>query len=188
MNIVVLGFNSKVFVRPDTTWERDNEDFYVPEFIDALSWAPVLFARISKPGRSILPKFAPRYYDSVGYGALLYPEDLIDGSTEGFASACCLDHTSFLGFPTFHPSSLKDEKSVFDVQKDGSPLFRYDSGSCEMIENAIGAVSRYCYLRIGDIIAIEIAPRKMLARRENGAFHITGTFHDETVLDFETIF
>ena len=53
MNIVVFSSDSNVFVRPDTTWERDNEDLYVPEFINTLSWTPVLFARISKPGRSI---------------------------------------------------------------------------------------------------------------------------------------
>ena len=80
MNIVVVNSSSRVFVRPDTTWERDNEDLYVPEFIGSLAWTPVLFARISKPGRSIGARFGTRYYDLIGAGINLYPEDLMDGS------------------------------------------------------------------------------------------------------------
>ena len=99
MNIVVVNSSSRVFVRPDTTWERDNEDLYVPVFIGSLAWTPVIFAHISKPGRSIGARFGARYYDLVGAGVQLYPEDLMDGSAEGFACACCLDHSSFLPSP-----------------------------------------------------------------------------------------
>ena len=120
MNIVVFSSDSNVFVRPDTTWERDNEDLYVPEFINTLSWTPVLFARISKPGRSISSKFASRYYDGIGYGVLLYPEDLISKGPEGFASACCVDHTSFLTFPTYPPTRLDGQDGRFNLSKDGT--------------------------------------------------------------------
>lgn len=188
MNIVVFSSDSNVFVRPDTTWERDNEDLYVPEFINTISWTPVLFARISKPGRSISSKFASRYYDSIGYGVLLYPEDLISKSPEGFASACCVDHTSFLTFPTYPPTRLDGQQSRFELSKNGTPLFSYDKGSRRMIESAMEEVSKYCYLRIGDILAIEIGRRGTLCKREDGWCRITGTFGEDSILDFKTIF
>ena len=58
MNIPVITVSGKVIVRPDTTWERDNEDLYLPDFVNSLSWTPVFFARVSKPGRWIGPAFA----------------------------------------------------------------------------------------------------------------------------------
>lgn len=53
MNIIVKTASGKYIVRPDTTWEKDNEDFFPPDYISKISFTPVLFARISKPGKSI---------------------------------------------------------------------------------------------------------------------------------------
>lgn len=146
MNIVVRTASGKVVVRPDTTWERDNEDFYVPEFVDGLSAAKVLYVHVSKPGRSVGEKFAERYYDGFGRGVLLYPEELLDGSEEGYACASCLDHTSFL------PGQYADKETL-------SPEER------ALICETIALVTRYCYIRIGDLIAIETTPREHLCSR-----------------------
>ena len=164
MNIVVLSPSGKTFVRPDTTWERANEDFYVPEFISRISASRVLYVRVCKPGRSVGEKFAERYYDSFGYGALLYPEDLIDGSPEGFACASCLDHSSFLSGEL-------------------SPKEELDPGLRVRVCRAIAEVTRFCYIRIGDLIAIETSPREALCSREDGSFHYT-----EGSCDFKIIF
>lgn len=153
MNIIVISCEGKVFVRPDTTWERDNEDFYVPDFVDRISASEVLFVRVSKPGRSVSAKFAERYYDGAGRGFLLYPEDMIDGSAEGFACACCLDHTSFLPFPIHGKEWLEE-------------------GCGARICEAIALATTFCYIRTGDIIAIELATRKPLCSRADGRFDV----------------
>ena len=73
MNIIVKPYGSELcYCRPDTTWERENRDFYVPEGIGNISWAPVIFARVSKAGKCISPKFASRYFDAFGFGMLMY--------------------------------------------------------------------------------------------------------------------
>ena len=61
MNIVVKTANGFTLTRPDTTWERYNRDFYVPEFIQRLSWAPVLFAPVTHAGKFIQPQFAANF-------------------------------------------------------------------------------------------------------------------------------
>ena len=61
MNIIVKTYAGNIIVRPDTTWEKDNEDFYPQDFIRTLTYTPVLFARISKPGKSVGLGVVPRY-------------------------------------------------------------------------------------------------------------------------------
>ena len=73
MNIIVKPYGSDLcYCRPDTTWERENKDFYSPECVNEIYWTPVVFARISKAGKCIGRKFVERYYDGVGCGMLLY--------------------------------------------------------------------------------------------------------------------
>ena len=73
MNIIVKPYGSSTcYCRPDTTWERENKDFYSPECVNEIYWTPVVFARISKAGKCVGKKFVERYYDGVGCGMLLY--------------------------------------------------------------------------------------------------------------------
>ena len=195
MNIVVVNSSSRVFVRPDTTWERDNEDLYVPEFIGSLAWTPVIFAHISKPGRSIGARFGARYYDLVGAGVQLYPEDLMDGSAEGFACACCLDHSSFLPSPELaredYDSALEScgsPASLLSLTLDGKPLEFDCAGPVPNFPDAIALASRYCYLRTGDLLAIELSPPRTLCSRNDGSVHIEGCFKKRKTIDFKLIF
>ncbi len=187
MNIVVKTASGHIVVRPDTTWERDNEDLYLPDSVSRLSYTPVLFARICKPGRSISRKFASRYYDAVNYGILLYPEDYLDGSEEGYASACCLDHSSFLPSPFCQPAALGSKDSIFNIAKDGVELFSTESGSLSMIEEALEECTSRVYIRTGDILAIELQPRKQIYDRNEGNVLISGSFCGNKSTDFKII-
>ena len=187
MNIIVKTSSGRITVRPDTTWEKDNEDFYPPEFVDELTYSPVLFARVLKPGRSVGRKFASRYYDSVGYGVLLYPENMLDGTPEGYAQAICLDHTSFLPSPMFPPEGL-EKNGHFHLFRNEHDLFAFDQPLLNMIEDAIVEATKLLYIRTGDLIAIELSDRKPLTNRTDSGTHITGTFGQDKVLDFQIIF
>ena len=73
MNIIVKPYGSDLcYCRPDTTWERENKDFYSPECVNEIYCTPVVFARVSKAGKCVGRKFVERYYDGVGCGMLLY--------------------------------------------------------------------------------------------------------------------
>ena len=73
MNIIVKPYGSSLcYCRPDTTWERENKDFFSPECVNEIYWTPVVFARVSKAGKCVGSKFVERYYDGVGCGMLLY--------------------------------------------------------------------------------------------------------------------
>ena len=187
MNIIVKTYSGHITVRPDTTWEKDNEDFYPPEFVDELTYSPVLFARILKPGRSVGKKFASRYYDSVGYGVLLYPENMLDGTTEGYAQTICLDHTSFLPAPTFAPQKLEKD-GRFSLFRNEVELFTFDHPSLNMIEDTLVQATKLLYIRTGDLLAIELTARKSLTTRLDANTRVTGTFGHDKILDFQIIF
>lgn len=153
MNIIVRTYGGNVIVRPDTTWSRNNDDYYVPEFVDNISWSPVLCVRISRLGKHIAEKFASRYYDGCGKGILLYPENLIDGSEESFACASILDRTSCIVLPEADSSVMKAEEKA-------------------LIDSAMAQASRLCRVRAGDILAVELAHREPLCSRTDGRVRI----------------
>ena len=191
MNIVVKTAAGRCIVRPDTTWEKDNENFFPPEFVNSLSWSPVLFARICKPGRSVGEKFAGRYYDEVNYGVLLYPDEMLDGSDEGYAQACCLDHTSFLPSPGFPKDILeKDEEFRLFVNKDGAEelLFSHSGADDLTIRTAIAEMTRFVYIRTGDLLAIELQQRRPLCQRSDAEVCLSGTYGGAETTGFRIIF
>lgn len=184
MNIPVLTSSGHVIVRPDTSWEHNSDDWYPPEFVSRVSYAPVVFACITRPGKSIVAKFSRRYFGSIGFGVLLYPEDLIDGSEEGFACSCCLDHTSFLTIPK--ADCL--HSGLLHLSANGRTIC--DTAPCgqDRIEAAIAEISKYCLLRTGDLAAIELMPRQVLCNRSDGPCSVQGSVCGDKVLDFRIIF
>lgn len=191
MNILTRTYSGHTVVRPDTTWEKDNEDFYPPDFVKALTFTAVIFARVSKPGRSVGRKFASRYYDSVGWGLLLYPENMIDGSPESLAEAICLDHTSFLPAPLFPPEEASTE-GTFSVRRNGEVIYEYDYVSPvdgkQQIEEALEEVSRMCYIRTGDIVAVELCGRLPLMADEDGTATVEAYWNGRKTSGFRIVF
>lgn len=186
MNILVRTYDGHVIFRPDTTWEKDSEDLYPQDFIKSLSFTPVLFARVSKPGRSVGEKFADRYYDGIGFGLLIFADDLMDGTAEGFAAATCIDGTSVLPFPLYGKITL-GQGNAFKLFKDGQELFANDSADNAVVENAIAEVTSHAYIRTGDLIAVELDSRKPLCTREGGSISLTGEYCENRILDFKIV-
>jgi hypothetical protein len=186
MNIPVRTYSGGTVVRPDTTWERDDDPLFIPDTLRKVSFTPVVTVTLSRAGRSIGRRFASRYFELLGAGILLYPEDLIDGREEGFAEALCMDHTSFIRQP-----SLKAQEYAFaeiiSASVDGEEAFSSEAPSLEMICGTISSVSERVYLRRGDILAIELSPRKTVIDRDKEGLHdteISVRMGDRTMADF----
>jgi hypothetical protein len=189
MNIIVKNFGSDICnFRPDTTWEKDNEDFYPQEEIQDIAYTPVLFARISRAGRSVEKKFATRYFDSISYGVLLYDEGLLgSGALTAYACASCIDHTSFLPFPMYNQVTLGQSDNYFKLYKGTRRIFCYNEGNVGMIEDAISKATSHIYIRTGDLLCIELSPITHLASRKDGETRIHGTYCGNFLLDFKII-
>lgn len=181
MNIIVRPQGSDLcYCRPDTTWERENKDLYVPDNVGALYWAPIVFVRISKAGKCIGGKFVSRYYDAYNYGVLLY-------CNEGpVAFTSCTDHTSRLPFPLQDVATIEDG-NIYKVYRNGEEIF---SGSADKakVEDTICKASQNTSLRIGDFVAIELDVLKPLACAEDGNTDIKGELSGNGLYDFRLMF
>lgn len=195
MNILVRPYGSDAcYCRPDTTWERENKDFYVPEVIDEIHWTPIIFVRISKAGKCIGARFASRYYDAFNFGALLYCNS---GET---AFTSCVDHSSLLPSPLYNTVVMENEENVFEVRRNGDTVFGIpkasfarsaslnDSSLKEIVEDAICKASALTSLRIGDYVAVELTPAGLLASREEGEVALHGTYCENDIFDLKIIF
>lgn len=182
MNIIVRPYGSDLCqCRPDTTWERENKDFYSPECVNEIMWTPVVFARISKAGKCIGEKFVERYYDGVGCGILMYCRT---GETE---YSQCVDHTSILPMPLYNPVVLENEDNVFSVTTGEDSFAAIPAGYADLLKKAICGSSRLTSLRIGDFVAVETAHMQTIpAGGETTS--VKGTFCGNYIFDFKIIF
>ncbi len=185
MNIVVKTYGGSICCRPDTTWERENRDFYSPDCVDTLHWTPVVLARICKAGKCIGEKFASRYYDAMNFGAMLYIGEFMND----LASASCADHTSILPFPLYNTAVFENPDNHFRFTKNGNGIFECSTeGLASRIEEAICEASVLTSLRIGDFAAVELAAPSLLVSREEKQCAVAATFCDNGIFDFKLIF
>jgi len=189
MNIIVRPYcQTGHYCRPDTTWERENRDFYVPDGITEIHWAPVVFARISKAGKCIGAKFTERYYDSFNFGALLYCIETHDGTRE-VAFTSHTDHSSILPSPLYNPVVMGSADNEYIVTKNGEEIFRTDTTTIkQLLEEAINGASRRTSLRIGDYVAVELSPVTHLTSAENDETVLKATFCDNDLYELKVIY
>ena len=188
MNILVNTYSStQCYCRPDTTWERENRDFYSPECVNEIDYTPVIFARISKAGKCIGKKFVGRYYDSFNFGVLLYCRT---DETSDIAFSSCADHSSFLPMPLHNTASLENEENIFELIKEDEKLFSTNCGENikEILENSICRASTLTSLRIGDYVAVELARPELLSCKNAGSTKIKACFCEDEIISTNIIF
>ena len=195
MNIIVKPYgNDLCYCRPDTTWERENKDFYSPECVNEIYWTPVVFARISKAGKCIGRKFVERYYDGIGCGMLLYCGTSFEGSAGLMKLSEVVDKSSILPHPLFQPLVLEDEKEFIvscqlDAQGDAALSHNVIlSGAKDQLEEALCKASELTSLRIGDFVAVELRELQKLASREEVNIAVKGEFCEKDVFSFNIVF
>ncbi len=188
MNIIVKPYGCNLcYCRPDTTWERENRDFYSPDCVNEVHWTPIVFARVSKAGKCVGAKFASRYYDGVGCGMLMYCRIQDE---QDFSS--CVDHTSILPMPLYNPVVLEDDKEFVIVKGDAgddNDVFPNSQNSWkQLLEEAICSASQLTSLRIGDFIAVELSPKALLTSSKGSELQIKGLFCENESFNFKIIF
>jgi len=146
-----------IFLMPDTSLLRNDEDFYIPDFTNEVHHELEIVVRINKIGKNINSKFAHRYYEEIGVGidftardlqAKLKSKGLPWSNAKGFDKASPISKTfinksEFTSVDDIDFSLLKNGEIV---QKGNTKdmIFKID----ELIEH----ISKYYTLKIGDLI------------------------------------
>lgn len=139
-------------LKGDSSLLVNRKPFFVPEWSGDVRMTPCRVVRISRLGKNIQTRFAPRYYDAVACGLNLQAADYAaDGDyVRGFAFDYALPVGVFLpsGHPCWQTRGLSAEPVL--------PV-------CEAIHEA----SRVMTLRQGDYIYIDLAvPSRPIVREE----------------------
>lgn len=187
MNILVLNNGGKCLLRPDTSLNKENADFYAPDDVIGIGYSPVIFARICKAGKMVMPEFAQRYYDSIAFGVLLHPStETREGKTH-YCKACSsvYDNSTLLPYPLYNNITLNGDNS-FELLKDGACIFKCSvDGIREKIEDAIVRTSSHTSVRIGDFVAFELDGVKDLLQPEEKSCSLSGSYCDNKIIDIK---
>jgi acylpyruvate hydrolase len=91
MKIICIGLNYRkhaiemgwpipkepvVFLKPDSSLLKNNKPFFLPGFSENIHYEVEVVIKISKLGKGIASKFAPRYFDEVTLGIDITARDI----------------------------------------------------------------------------------------------------------------
>ena len=184
MNIIIKPYEKDCcYCRPDTTWEKESRDLYISDGVEKVLWAPVVFAKVCKAGKCVSPKFISRYYDAVGFGALIYSDE------ENIAFSSCMDHSSILPVPAIAPVAFAEDDGVFTVYyAEKTVAISADENMQRTLEEAICKASERISLRIGDVVAVELSELQILAQRSEGETRFKAEYKENDLFDLKVIF
>lgn len=180
-----------IFMKPDTALLRDNQPFYVPDWAERFDYELELVFRVCRLGRHIEKRFAHRYYDAVGLGIDFTARDLqqklvAQGKpwelSKGFDYSAAI--SKFIPLSELGIDPQQQRKGInFSLSLNGEQ--RQVGCSDDMlfdVDDIIAYVSRYCSLRIGDLIFTG-TPVGVGAVKEGD--RITAQLNGLTLMDFK---
>lgn len=145
-----------VFLKPDSALLKKNKPFFLPDFSENIQYEAEIVVKISKLGKGIEARFAPRYYDEITVGIDITARDIQARNSKvghPWELSKCFDGAAPVG--EFIPvSSLKDVLDL-DFRLDINGQTVQKSNSSDMIFNInkiIEYVSTYFTLKTGDLI------------------------------------
>lgn len=144
------------FMKPDSALLLDNKPFFIPDFSKEIHHEIELVIKISRLGKNIEAKFAPRYYDEIGLGIDFTARDVQRQLIEKglpWEKAKAFDSSAVLG-KFIAKEELGDlGKILFSLKRNGEVV---QSGDSQLMifpfDTIIEHVSKYVTLKIGDLI------------------------------------
>jgi fumarylpyruvate hydrolase len=200
MKIICIGLNYRrhaiemgrpfpdepvVFMKPDSSILKNNKPFFLPDFSSEIHYEVEVVAKISKLGKGISPKFAPRYYDEITVGIDITARDLQARLSEArfpWEISKCFDGAAPLG--KFVPVSSVGDIAHLDFRLEINDKIVQQGNTSDMIfgiNEIISYVSRFFTLKTGDLIFTGTPPGVGPLKRND---HLVACLEDKTLLDF----
>lgn len=140
-----------VDIIPDSAIIKEGKPFFIPDFSSEWKYQATIAFRITRLGKNIVSKFAPRYYDAIAIAVRTIPCDIASSPS---AIAKAFDGSFIIGewlpiedIDTSKPMVI----SIGDKSVTINP-------SELMINDTIAILSKFLTLKIGDIIAPATIP------------------------------
>ena len=200
MKIICIGLNYRehviemgwpvpvepvVFMKPDSSILKNNKPFFLPDFSTNIHYEAEVVLKISKLGKGISAKYAPRYFDEITLGIDITARDLQDRlkiAGMPWEISKCFDGAAPLG--RFIPVNQIKDMSGLDFRLEINSKVVQKSNTSDMIfgfNEIIEYVSKFCTLKTGDLIFTGTPPGVGKLHRNDNLVAFLG---DEPVLDF----
>ncbi len=144
-----------VFLKPDSAILPKKMPFFIPSFSNEIHYEVEVLVKINKVGKHIAPKFASKYYDTIGLGIDFTARDVQAKCKEKglpWEKAKAFDGSAIVG--DFYPKEDFDLENIsFQLKKNENIV--QDGNTKAMlwkIDELISHVSQYFTLKKGDII------------------------------------
>jgi 2-keto-4-pentenoate hydratase/2-oxohepta-3-ene-1,7-dioic acid hydratase in catechol pathway len=171
MKIICIGLNYRkhakemgwslpeepvVFLKPDSSILKNNKPFFLPVFSENIHYEVEVVIKISKLGKGISAKYAPRYYDEVTVGIDITARDLQSRQAAAgmpWEISKCFDGAAPLG--RFISISRVTDISNLDFSLEINNKLVQKSNTSDMIfgfNKIVEYVSMFFTLKTGDLI------------------------------------
>jgi 2-keto-4-pentenoate hydratase/2-oxohepta-3-ene-1,7-dioic acid hydratase in catechol pathway len=171
MKIICIGLNYRkhaaelgwpipeepvVFLKPDSSILKNNKPFFLPDFSDNIHYEVEIVVKISKLGKGIAAKFAPRYYDELTLGIDITARDIQSRQAKAglpWELSKCFDGAAPIG--KFIPvKNITDVRDIdFRLEINGTTVQKGNSSDMIAgINEIVEYVSRFFTLKTGDLI------------------------------------
>ena len=171
MKIICIGLNYRkhatemgwslpevpvVFLKPDSSILKNNKPFFLPDFSDNIHYEVEVVIKISKLGKGISAKFAPRYFDEVTAGIDITARDLQSRQSAAgmpWEISKCFDGAAPIG--SFIPVSSVLDMGNLDFRLEINDKVVQKSNTSDMIfgfNEIVEYVSKFFTLKTGDLI------------------------------------
>ena len=147
-----------LYIKPDTAVHNRELPLYIPDFTGDLRTQVVLMAKLSKQGKCILEKFAPKYYEQVSLGLALTAYDRqqqLQATANPWELATSFDNSMVVG--NFQPIEHLQQEDTAILSQDGQVLEELPlQPALQLLPLALRTVSEYMTLRTGDLVALPL--------------------------------
>jgi fumarylpyruvate hydrolase len=171
MKIICIGLNYRkhaiemgrtfpsepvVFMKPDSSILKNNKPFFLPDFSSDIQYEVEVVVKITRLGKGILPKFAPRYYNEITAGIDITARDLqskLSKERLSWEISKGFDGAAPLG--KFIPVNSIDDVGNLDFRLEINGRIVQQSNTSDMIfgiNEIISYVSGFFTLKTGDLI------------------------------------
>jgi 2-keto-4-pentenoate hydratase/2-oxohepta-3-ene-1,7-dioic acid hydratase in catechol pathway len=201
MKIICIGLNYRrhaqemgwklptepvVFLKPDSALLKNNKPFFLPDFSENIHYEVEVVVKISKLGKGISSKFAPRYFDEVTLGIDITARDIQSRQAAAgypWELSKCFDGAAPVG--TFLSVNTFKDIGDIDFRLEINDKVVQQSNTSDMIfsiNEIIEYVSRFFTLKTGDLIFTG-TPSGVGQLKKND--HLVAFLGDKPLLNFK---
>jgi 2-keto-4-pentenoate hydratase/2-oxohepta-3-ene-1,7-dioic acid hydratase in catechol pathway len=175
-----------VFLKPDSSLLKNNKPFFLPDFSLNIHYEVEVVIKISKLGKGISAKFAPRYFDEITVGIDITARDLqsrLAAAGMPWEISKCFDGAAPVG--NFIPVSGIKDLGNLDFRLEINDKVVQASNTSDMIfgfNEIVEYVSKFFTLKTGDLIFTGTPSGVGQLKRND---QLVAYFRDKPLLDFK---